>query len=151
MTWPMTWHPSGPVWPPVGLPVQPCLATPIWPPVWPPCPAPSGPPSSHPVWPPPSGHPRLATPSGHPVRPPSGRKNKIKFLLVVVAGWKRGQKIFQFLVFNPQVPRAPRASRAKPREEEGFFGLVPLITHPSSIPLLGGLTPKFLSLSFHSL
>jgi hypothetical protein len=32
----------------------------------------------------------------------------------------------------------------KPREEEGFFGLVPLVTHPSSIPLLGGLTPKFL-------
>jgi hypothetical protein len=44
-----------------------------------------------------------------------------------------------------------RASRAKPREEEGFFGLVPLVTHPSSIPLLGGLTPKFLSLSLHSL
>jgi hypothetical protein len=52
---------------------------------------------------------------------------------------------------DPQAPRAPRAlqaSRAKPREEEGFFGLV---THPSSIPLLGGLTPKFLSLSLHSL
>jgi hypothetical protein len=58
---------------------------------------------------------------------------------------------FQFSVFNPQDPRAPRASRTKPREEEGFFGLVPLVTHPSSIPLLGGLTPKFLSLSFHSL
>jgi hypothetical protein len=60
----------------------------------------------------------------------------------------------QFSVFNPQnpqTPRAPRASRAKPREEEGFFGLVPLVTHPSSIPLLGGLTPKFLSLSLHSL
>jgi hypothetical protein len=48
---------------------------------------------------------------------------------------------------NPQTPRAPRASR----EEEGFFGLVPLVTHPSSIPLSGGLTPKFLSLSLHSL
>jgi hypothetical protein len=58
------------------------------------------------------------------------------------------QKIFQFSVFNPQVPRA---LRAKPREEEGFFGLVPLVTHPSSILLLGGLTPKLLSLSFHSL
>jgi hypothetical protein len=60
----------------------------------------------------------------------------------------------QFSVFNPQNPqnpRAPRASRAKPQEEEGFFGLVPLVTHPSSIPLLGGLTPKFLSLSHHSL
>jgi hypothetical protein len=44
-----------------------------------------------------------------------------------------------------------QAVRAKPREEEGFFGLVLLVTHPSSIPLLGGLTPKFLSLSFHSL
>jgi hypothetical protein len=41
--------------------------------------------------------------------------------------------------------------RAKPQEEEGFLGLVPLVTHPSSIPLLGGLTPKFLSLSFLSL
>jgi hypothetical protein len=64
---------------------------------------------------------------------------------------------FQFSVFNPrnpqnpQNPRAPRASRAKLREEEGFFGLVPLVTHPSSILLLGGLTPKFLSLSLHSL
>jgi hypothetical protein len=46
--------------------------------------------------------------------------------------------------------KTPQASRAKPREE-GFFGLVPLVTHPSSIPLLGGLTPKFLSLSLHSL
>jgi hypothetical protein len=55
---------------------------------------------------------------------------------------------------DPQDPRDfhdPRAPRAKPREEEGFFGLVLLVTHPSSIPLLGCLTPKFLSLSFHSL
>jgi hypothetical protein len=64
---------------------------------------------------------------------------------------------FRFSVFNhqnprnPRNPRTPRAARAKPREEEGFFGLVPLVTHPSSIPLLGGLTPKFLSLSLHSL
>jgi hypothetical protein len=52
--------------------------------------------------------------------------------LVVVAGWKRREKIFRFLVFNlqdPQDPCAPRALRAK----------------LSSIPLLGGLTPKFLS------
>jgi hypothetical protein len=60
------------------------------------------------------------------------------------------EKNVRFSVFNPQDPQAPRASRAKPREE-GFFGLVLLVTHPSSIPLLGGLTPKFLSLSFHSL
>jgi hypothetical protein len=72
---------------------------------------------------------------------------------------KRGKKC-SVSVFNPQDPQDPpvpcaawaaRASQAKPREEEGFFGLVPLVTHPSSIPLLGGLTPKFLSLSFHSL
>jgi hypothetical protein len=84
--------------------------------------------------------------------------------LVVVAGLEREKKFtiynLRFLVFNPQNPRTPRtprtpstrrASRAKPREEEGFFGLVPLVIHPSSIPLLGGLTPKFLSLSLHSL
>jgi hypothetical protein len=74
--------------------------------------------------------------------------------LVVVACWKREEKNIRFLVFNPQDPQDPqdpRASRAKPQEEEGFFGLVPLVTYPSSIPLLGGLTPKFLSLSFHSL
>jgi hypothetical protein len=57
----------------------------------------------------------------------------------------------RFSVFNPQDPCAPRALQAKPQEEEGFFGLVPLVTHPSSIPLFGGLTPKFLSLSLHSL
>jgi hypothetical protein len=83
---------------------------------------------------------------------------KIKYFLEVVAGLERENFFsifnFQFPVFNPQnprTPRAPRASRAKPQEEEGFFGLVPLVTHPSSIPLLGGLTPKFLSLSLHSL
>jgi hypothetical protein len=70
---------------------------------------------------------------------------------------RKREKKFRFSVFNPRDPRAPRARRAwralraKPREEEGFFGLVPLVTHPSSIPLLGGLTPKFLSLSLHSL
>jgi hypothetical protein len=94
------------------------------------------------------------------------RKNKIYFysinliyfyfyfyfyFFVIIAGWKIEKKKFRFLVFNPQAPRAPRTSRAKLREEEDFFGLVPLATHPSSIPLLGGLTPKFLSLSFHSL
>jgi hypothetical protein len=80
------------------------------------------------------------------------KKNLKKFL--VVACSKREEKNVRFSVFNPQDPRdprVPRALRAKPREEEGFFGLVPLVTHPSSIPLLGGLTPKFLSLSFHSL
>jgi hypothetical protein len=75
-----------------------------------------------------------------------------KFIFIcLVAGLKREEKNVQFSVFNPQDPRAPRASRMKPREEKGLFGLVPLVTHPSSIPLLGGLTPKFLSLSFHSL
>jgi hypothetical protein len=79
-------------------------------------------------------------------------KNKMfiyLFILVVVAGWKREKKIW-FSIFNPQDPQAPRAPWAKPREEEGFFGLIPLVTHPSSILLLDGLTPKFLSLSFHS-
>jgi hypothetical protein len=32
---------------------------------------------------------------------------------------------FRFSVFNPQDPQAPQASWAKPREEEGFFSLVP--------------------------
>jgi hypothetical protein len=93
--------------------------------------------------------------------------NFFYFFLVVVAGLERE---IQFSVFGFQSPKspnspnspnssssagfvggAPRASWAKPREEEGFFGLVPLVTHPSSIPLLGGLTPKLLSLSLHSL
>jgi hypothetical protein len=127
----------------------------------------------HSVWP--RWAPRLA-PIGHSIRPPSGtlsghrwaphpapinskKKNFKKKLLFGCCCRleKTGNFFFQFSVFNPQDPqdpqdpRAPHASRAKPREEEGFFGLVPLVTHPSSIPLLGGLTPKFLSLSFHSL
>jgi hypothetical protein len=95
--------------------------------------------------------PRLA-PSGTP----SGRrrvqkKKKKKFFFFGLE--KRGKNIsvFGFQSQDPQVPRAPRASQAKPQEEEGSFSLVPLVTHPSSIPLLDGLTPKFLSLSFHSL
>jgi hypothetical protein len=87
----------------------------------------------------------------------------------MLPAWKE-RNFFQFSIFNfrfsvfnprnpqnpqnpqtPQTPQTPRAPRAKPREEEGFFGLVPLVTYPSSIPLLGGLTPKFLSLSLHSL
>jgi hypothetical protein len=92
------------------------------------------------------------------VRADARKKFKIKIIYFFIVGcWKREEKNVRFSVFNLQdpqetlVPRAPRASRAKPREEEGFFGLVPLVTHPSSIPLLGGLTPKFLSLSFYSL
>jgi hypothetical protein len=79
-----------------------------------------------------------------------GRSKKIKNSFgscCQLAGLKREKK-FRFSVFNPQ---DPRASQAKPREEEGFFGLVPLVSHPSSIPFFGGLTPKFLSLSLHSL
>jgi hypothetical protein len=76
--------------------------------------------------------------------------------LVVVAGLEREKKftIYNFRFSIPKIPKLPELSGlrgAKPREEEGFFGLVPLVTHPSSIPLLGGLTPKFLSLSLHSL
>jgi hypothetical protein len=81
----------------------------------------------------------------------SRKGSKKNYFLVVVAYWKRKEKNVRFSVFNPQDPQAPRALWAKPQEEEGFFGLVPLVTHPSSISLLGGLTPKFLSLSFHSL
>jgi hypothetical protein len=54
--------------------------------------------------------------------------------------------------FGFQSPRSPSstgfASEAMRRRK--FFGLVPLLTHPSSIPVLSGLTPKFLSLSLHS-
>jgi hypothetical protein len=73
-----------------------------------------------------------------------GRSKKLKNNNLVVACRKREEKNVRFSVFNPRDPRAPWASRAKPREEEGFFGLVPLVIHPSSIPLLGGLTPKVL-------
>jgi hypothetical protein len=69
----------------------------------------------------------------------------IYYLLLLWAG--KENFFFRFSVFNPQ---DPQALWAKPREE-GFFGLVPLVTHLSSILFLGGLTPKFLSLSFHSL
>jgi hypothetical protein len=104
--------------------------------------------------------PSLCTPSplARPVRMRHGRMKKIIkkiiFYFFIFGCWlleKRGKKCSVFNPQDPQVPRASRASRAKPREEEGFFALVPLVTHPSSIPLLGGLTPKFLSLSFHSL
>jgi hypothetical protein len=86
------------------------------------------------------------------------QKIKIKIIFIFFGSYCRLEKKrkIRFSVFNPQdpqapqAPQAPRAPRVKPREEEGFFGLVPLVTHPSSIPLLDGLTPKFLSLSFHS-
>jgi hypothetical protein len=151
-------HPSGtpsiPVWPPVW---PPCLATPVWHPrLATPFGHPSGTPSGpvgHPVWPP-SG-----TPSGRRRLEKIKNKNKILFFGCCCRLEKRAKNISVFGFQSPRspsspsqrVPRALRASRAKPREEEGFFGLVPLVTHPSSIPLLGGLTPKFLSLSFHSL
>jgi hypothetical protein len=88
------------------------------------------------------------------------KKKLLFYFILVVACWKREKKNVRFSVFNPQDPQDPQAppappapwpSPAKPREEEALFGLVPLVTHPSSIPLLGGLTPKFLSLSLHSL
>jgi hypothetical protein len=81
-------------------------------------------------------------------------KNKIKIFFFFFLGsccrLEKRKQNFRFSVFNPRDPQAPQALRAKPQEEEGFFGLVPLVTHPSSIPLLGGLTPKFLSLFLHS-
>jgi hypothetical protein len=136
---------------------NPSVRHPIWPPVW----RPGWPPGwSGPYWAPRLAPRRAPRRAPHPA--PVGSKKNILFyfnlfiylFLVVVAGWKKGEKIFRFSVFNPQDPQDPRvpwASRAKSREEEGFFGLVPLVTHPSSIPHLGGLTPKFLSLSLHSL
>jgi hypothetical protein len=85
-------------------------------------------------------------------------KNKIKIknkkIVIIkkklVVGKER-KKMFSFRFSIPKIPELRGALRAKPREEEGFFGLVPLVTHPSSILLLGCLTPKFLSLSLHSL
>jgi hypothetical protein len=57
--------------------------------------------------------------------------------LVVVAGLTREKKDSQDpqdpqAPQAPRAPRAPRAVQAKPREEEGFFGLVPLVTQSSS-------------------
>jgi hypothetical protein len=50
------------------------------------------------------------------------------------------QNYFQFYVTHgSKDPRAPWALRAKPREEKCIFGLLPLVTYQSSIPLLGGL------------
>jgi hypothetical protein len=82
-------------------------------------------------------------------------KNKIIFFGSCLLE-KRGKKcsVFGFQSQSPQDPQDPqdpRASQPKPQEEKGFFGLILLVTHPSCIPLLGGLIPKFLSLSFHSL
>jgi hypothetical protein len=76
-----------------------------------------------------------------------------------VAG-KKGKKNFGFLFSIPKIlkilkiPKIPKIPELRERSHEKkkvFVGLVSLVTHPSSIPLLGGLTPKFLSLSFHSL
>jgi hypothetical protein len=107
-----------------------------------------------PLPPSPLSLPPLYCPHGHWA---ASARTRI-FLLFSIISCRFGKREtiynFPFSVFNPQNPRNPRtlrALRAKPREEEGFFGLVPLVTHPSSIPLLGGLTPKFLSLSLHSL
>jgi hypothetical protein len=103
-----------------------------------------------PSLPSPSSADTVCCPRGHQ------KKNKLLLLFYFFGSCCRlgkREKIFnfQFSVFNPQTPQTPWASRPKPQEEEGSFGLVPLVTHPSSIPLLGGLTPKFLSLSLHSL
>jgi hypothetical protein len=76
---------------------------------------------------------------------------KKNLFLVVVAGLKRKKKKFGFQ--SPRSPSSPSSLgfAGEATKEEGFFGLVPLVTHPSSIPLLGCLIPKFLSLSLHSL
>jgi hypothetical protein len=134
---------------------------PVWPPSGPPS-GPVGPPVRHPVWYPvgPLVWPPSGTTSGTP-RPAAVGSEKNYYYFLFIFGCccrleKRGKNISVFGFQSPRSPSspsspAPQALWAKPREEEGFFGLVPLVTHPSSIPLLGGLTPKFLSLSFHSL
>jgi hypothetical protein len=99
----------------------------------------------------PCGRSLLSTRTGCVCADARKKIKKLFFFLEVLASMKREKKNSVFNTQDPQDPCAPRASRAKPREEKGFFGLVPLVTHPSSIPLLGGLTPKFLSLSLHSL
>jgi hypothetical protein len=63
--------------------------------------------------------------------------------LVVAAILKTKKKIS---VFGFQSPSSPSSVgfAGKAARRRRFFGLVPLVTHPSSIPLLGCLTPKFL-------
>jgi hypothetical protein len=79
-------------------------------------------------------------------------KNKlfIYLFLFIVAHWKREKKISVFGFQSPRSP-SPASFVGEAARRRRVFGLVPLVTHPSSIPLLGGLTPKFLSLSLHSL
>jgi hypothetical protein len=81
------------------------------------------------------------------IRPPLRPRTQLS-LRADAAGPSFPSLPYPFLSFPPfPLP----ASRPHGRAASGFFSLVPLVTHPSSIPLLGGLTPKFLSLSFHSL
>jgi hypothetical protein len=49
---------------------------------------------------------------------------------------------------RPQDPGLRGRSREKKKD---FFGIVPPVTHPSGIPILGCLTPKFLSFFYHGL
>jgi hypothetical protein len=58
---------------------------------------------------------------------------------------KKKKRIFLKIIFGFQSPKFPKSPKS-PKS-----GLVPLVTHPSSIRLLGCLIPKFLSLSLHSL
>jgi hypothetical protein len=51
---------------------------------------------------------------------------------------------------SPSSPNSPGFAGEAARRRR-FFRPSSLVTHPSSIPLLGALTPKFLSLSLHSL
>jgi hypothetical protein len=106
MTWPMTWlpsgpighpvwpppsghpssTPSGPVWPPLGHPVRPRLATPVWPPHL----ATPSSPVGHPVWPP------LGTSSGRRRVEKKKKKKKIFFFWVFVVAGKEGKKYLGF-------------------------------------------------------
>jgi hypothetical protein len=77
--------------------------------------------------------------------------NNNYYFLVVVAGLKREKKKFGFRFSIPKIPEIPELHGRSYKKKKVFFSLVLLLTHPSSIPLLGGLTPKFSSLSLHSL
>jgi hypothetical protein len=62
-------------------------------------------------------------PVGRPVRPPSGQKkikskNKKNYFLVVVAGWKRGEKYFGFRFSIPKIPEIPELYGLRGRSHE---------------------------------
>jgi hypothetical protein len=76
----------------------------------------------HPIWP--RRAPRLAPRRAPCPAPIKSKKIKIKYFLVVVAGWKRGEKIFRFSI--PKIPQIPelrglRGLRGRSREKKKVF------------------------------